>query len=204
MLLVFIILTCLVEISSCAPSSSIVDLTHTIQANIPLFPSLTGFNFTDRIAKWTNNVNNDLAYFYATNTFTTSEHTGTHIDAPYHFSSTGWKVDEIPLEHLVSIPARIIDVSKQCEHNRNYLITRHDVEMNDLSISQVQENRDDKARFVLLFYTGWTKYWPNQQMYAGNHSTLSFPGLSEDLAHYLIDQYENQLVGIGIDTLSSE
>jgi len=30
-----------------------------------------------------------------------SSHTGTHIDAPYHFLKNGRKLDEIPLERLV-------------------------------------------------------------------------------------------------------
>ena len=34
-------------------------------------------------------------YFYASNKFTMAEHGGTHLDAPYHFSKTGWTVDKV-------------------------------------------------------------------------------------------------------------
>ncbi|CAF2963272.1 unnamed protein product [Rotaria sp. Silwood2] len=69
---------------------------------MPFFPTQTRFNFTQRTIQW---ISNESSFFYSSNTFITSEHMGTHIDAPYHFSSTGWKVDEIPLKHLISIHA---------------------------------------------------------------------------------------------------
>ena len=39
-------------------------------------------------------------YYYAANNFATSEHGGTHIDAPVHFAKGHWSVDQIPLEQL--------------------------------------------------------------------------------------------------------
>lgn len=177
----------------------IVDLTHTITPNIPYFPSQTRFNFTKIFAGW---VNDENPFFYSTNSFTTSEHMGTHLDAPYHFNTKGWKVDEIPMEYLISVPTRIIDVSKQCENDRNYLITIDDVKKNDIKLPS---NTNENGRFILLFYTGWTKFWPNQRTYAGpDDSDLQFPGLSEELAEYLVREYSSNLVGVGIDTLSSE
>ncbi|CAF0928555.1 unnamed protein product [Rotaria sp. Silwood1] len=176
-----------------------IDLSHTFDPNIPFFPSQTRFNFTQRTVQW---ISNESSFFYSSNTFITSEHMGTHIDAPYHFSSTGWKVDEIPLKHLVSIHARVIDVSKQCQRNKNYLITIDDVKNRDLIIPEIDEDDGEKFLFVLIFYTGWTKYWPDQVTYAGGETDIEFPGLSEQLATYLIDTYGDNLVGIGIDTLS--
>ena len=37
-------------------------------------------------------------------------HTGTHIDAPYHFVPGGWKLDEIPLDVLVG-PVTVIQIT---------------------------------------------------------------------------------------------
>ena len=189
----------IVKLSSTIPL--LVDLTHTIRPTIPFFPSQTRFNFTQRIATW---VNDESSFFYSTNTFITSEHMGTHMDAPYHFSTTGWKVDDIPLNHLISVRARVIDVSRQCEKDKNYLITVDDVKKSDLAISDVNDETGEKFLFVLLFYTGWGKYWPDQATYAGDESKIEFPGLSDQLAKYLIDTYGKNLVGVGIDTLSRE
>lgn len=178
-----------------------IDLSHTINPTIPYFPTQTRFNFTERIVKL---ADNESSFFYSTNAFTTSEHMGTHLDAPYHFFPTGLKVDEIPLNVLVSINARIIDVSKQCQNNRNYLITIDDVKNKDLIIPTKGENTEETFLFVLIFYTGWTKYWPDQNKYAGEEGHIEFPGLSEELASYLVQTYPKNLVGVGIDTLSSK
>lgn len=178
-----------------------IDLSHSFDPNIPYFPTQTRFNFTQQVVQYPNSEN---SFFYSTNAFVTSEHMGTHIDAPYHFAPTGWKVDEIPMKNLLSINARIIDVSKQCRTNRNYLITVDDVTQQNLIIPELDEKTGEQFLFVLIFYTGWTKHWPNQITYAGNENNIEFPGLSEQLANYLITTYSNQLVGVGIDTLSSK
>jgi len=173
-------------------------LTHAIKPSAPYFPSQTRFNFTKQTATWTNDV---PSFFYSSNTFQTSEHMGTHIDAPYHFSNNSWKVDEIPMKNLVNIHARIIDVSKQCQRTKNYLITVEDVTREELIIPDNDDDGQDFL-FVLLFYTGWSKFWPDQEVYAGEQDQLEFPGLSEELANYLVEKYKDKLVGIGIDTLS--
>ncbi|UJR28295.1 hypothetical protein I4U23_009542 [Adineta vaga] len=196
----FLLLLFIFKFSSSIPLI-FIDLSHTINPSIPFFPSQVRFNFTQRIAQWTNEENK---FFYSTNAFITSEHMGTHIDAPYHFSPNGWKVDEIPLSHLISVHARIIDVSKRCNQNRNYLITIDDVKKSDLSVPEIDEDTRGNFLFVLIFYTGWTKYWPDQTTYAGGESDVQFPGLSEELAIYLVNTYGENLVGIGIDTLSSK
>lgn len=38
---------------------------------------------------------------YTTESFSTPEHCGTHLDAPFHFNPDGWKLNDIPLERLV-------------------------------------------------------------------------------------------------------
>lgn len=38
---------------------------------------------------------------FITESFSTPEHCGTHLDAPFHFNPTGWKLEDIPLERLV-------------------------------------------------------------------------------------------------------
>jgi len=39
--------------------------------------------------------------WYSTQSFSVSEHCGTHLDAPYHFYQDGWKLEDIPLERMV-------------------------------------------------------------------------------------------------------
>jgi len=172
------------------------DLTHTIKSTNPIFPGLTPFNFTQTFTNWKEDDSNKY-YFQALNTFVTSEHFGTHIDAPYHGSNTSWTVEQIPFERLVSIQALIVDVSKKSSRIENYQI----------KIEDLNEDIMKKANgyFVLLFYTGKSTFWPDQEAYAGGHirEELEFPGLSAELASYLANNYSEKLVGVGIDTLSS-
>ena len=173
------------------------DLTHTIKSTDPIFPGLLPFNYTQTFSIWEPDEFNQT-YFKALNIFVTSEHFGTHIDAPYHGSNTSWKVDQIPFERLVSIQALIVDVSDKSAKTSNYQITIKDLNEEIL--------KDAKGFFVLLFYTGKSRFWPDQIGYAGSskREELNFPGLSIELASHLVSQYSKQLVGVGIDTLSSK
>jgi kynurenine formamidase len=173
------------------------DLTYTIKSTNPIFPGLTPFNFTQTFTSWTQDDLNEY-YFKSANTFITNEHFGTHIDAPYHGSNTSWTIELIPFERLVSIQALIVDVSKKSAKIENYQI----------KIEDLNEDVMKKANgyFVLLFYTGKSSFWPDQETYAGGNTReeLKFPGLSAQLASYLVDKYSEKLVGVGIDTLSSK
>ena len=173
-----------------------IDLTHTIKSTNPVFPGLTPLNFTETRTSWTQDDSNTY-YFKAKNTFITDEHFGTHMDAPYHGSNTSWTIEQIPFERLVSIQALIVDVSKKSVQNANYSIEIED--LNEEAMKQAT------GYFVLLFYTGKSKFWPNQKDFAGGYTReeLAFPGLSPQLASYLTMIYSEKLVGVGIDTLSS-
>lgn len=173
------------------------DLTYTIRSTNPVFPGLVPFNFTRTHRSWS--VDDSAEYYFgAENTFQSSEHFGTHIDAPYHGSNTSWTVDQIPLERLVSIQALIVDVSKKSSRIPNYQI-----QVNDLNENVIKQAN---GYFVLLFYTGKSRDWPDQQAYAGGYTIeeLDFAGLSPGLASYLVKTYLEKLVGVGIDTLSSK
>lgn len=47
------------------------------------------------------------------NNYKMNEHAGTHIDAPTHFNKHGWDPSEIPLDHLVDLPAVVIDITER-------------------------------------------------------------------------------------------
>jgi kynurenine formamidase len=178
-------------------SSINFDLTHTIKSTDPIFPGIIPFNFTQTFTSWGQDDLNE-SYFKALNTFITSEHFSTHIDAPYHGSNTSWTVEQIPFERLVSIQGLIVDVSKMSSRIPNYQIAIEDLNEDVL--------KEANGYFVLLFYTGRSQFWPDQIAYAGGDTReeLQFPGLSAKLASYLVDQYSEKLVGVGIDTLSSK
>ncbi len=67
--------------------------------------------------------------------FCTSEHTATHIDAPYHFHKEGVTLDKIPLEDLIDQPGVVIDiydkvnkvVNGELKVIENYVLSREDI-----------------------------------------------------------------------------
>lgn len=173
------------------------DLSYALNPSDPVFPGLVPFNFTQKFATWKYD-EDDRAYFQSLNIFMSSEHFGTHLDAPFHGSNSSWTLTEIPFDRFVSIQGFIVDVSKQSEKVKNYAI-----KISDLNEKVLQQA---KGYFVLLFYTGRSKFWPDQIRYAGGSTRdeLDFPGLSAELARHLVEKYSKTLVGVGIDTLSSK
>lgn len=84
----------------------IVDLTHELADDMPIFPGLPRPTFRSIAA-----VEQDG---YAMSEYHLLNHIGTHVDAPAHQIAGGATLDEIPLERLVT-DAVTIDVSQR-EH----------------------------------------------------------------------------------------
>ena len=70
-------------------------------------------------------------------------HTGTHVDAPYHFIQSGSKVSEMPLEVLMG-PAQVVQVPEET------VVINADV-ISSLSIAKETQR--------LLFKTRNSQYW---------------------------------------------
>lgn len=127
-----------------------------------------------------------------------SEHGGTHIDAPIHFAEGRLAVDEIPLQKLIA-PAVVIDVRPSVADNRDYRLSREDLDKWESRHGPIQ------AGAVVLMFTGWGKGWPDPSRYLGSATpsdpkTLHFPGFSKEAAEFLVK--ERRVDGIGIDTPS--
>lgn len=139
-------------------------------------------------------------YFYSAYRFTTSEHGGTHLDAPVHFARGGMTADQIPLERLTGL-ASVIDVSARCAEDPDYEITVGDIE------AWEREHGALPAGGMVLLRTGWSARWPDAVAYLGTAlrgeagaAALHFPGLSAAAATLLA---EDRAVGaVGIDTAS--
>src|SRR2546422_1936357 len=74
------------------PGGTIVDLSHDYSSETVFWPTADPF----RLEKVADGIT-PQGYYYAANNFATSEHGGTHLDAPVHFAQGHWSVDQIPL-----------------------------------------------------------------------------------------------------------
>ena len=63
------------------PSGSLVDLSHDYSADTVFWPTAEPFKL-EKVADGMT----PQGYYYAANNFATSEHGGTHLDAPVHFA----------------------------------------------------------------------------------------------------------------------
>lgn len=139
-------------------------------------------------------------YYYSSNAFFSPEHGGTHLDAPVHFAKGKWSTDEIPLEKLQG-EAVVIDVSEKTAGNADYQITVDDITAWEKEHGQIGDG------VILLFRTGWGKYYPDAAKYLGTAekgeaatTRLHFPSIHPDLAAWLIKN--RNIKAVGVDTPS--
>ena len=148
----------------------ILDLTLTISDKIPTFPGSPKPNFI----QWENlkddGYNLELLFL--------SSHTGTHLDAPYHFLENGLKIHEISPKRLICEAVLITSRKKS-----NQAITKNDIQKFEKKHGRIPKNS------TVIFWTGWQKMLHNDSYFIKN------PGLSEAAAKYLVSKKTN-LVGI--------
>jgi len=168
----------------------VLDLTHPLDEGSPYWPegqAASPFH-ASVVATFDRN-----GYF--ARLITMPEHFGTHMDAPAHFDPKGLTVDSIPLQNLLA-PAVVIDVTREVEADQDYRVRREDL------VKWEGQHGKIPAGAVVLVRTGWGARWPSQKRYMNQDAqgVLHFPGLSVDVAQYLLDSAHP--VAIGIDTAS--
>ncbi len=173
---------------------TIMDLTHPLNSHTICWPTEKGFDLKKIFYGITSN-----GFFYSAFKLSLPEHCGTHVDAPRHFIRDGKTIDQIPPQQLVG-NAVVIDVSAKVKNNPDYAITSQDIQ--DFEKQYRPINHQD----IVLFYTGWSRYWNNKKQYLGSDKFgdvkhLHFPGLSEEAAYYLTT---HKIKGVGLDTASMD
>jgi len=147
----------------------IIDLTLTISNKIPTFPGSPQPNFIPWEKIKDDGYNLELLFL--------SSHTGTHLDAPYHFLEKGAKIHEISLKKLVC-NAVLIKLRKKSGE----VIKKADVEKFEKKHGRIA------ASSSVIFWTGWQKNLLKDFYFTKN------PGLSVSAANYLASKKIN-LVG---------
>jgi kynurenine formamidase len=160
-----------------------VDLSHTLEEDIPAWPTHARFGRT----LYEDYAAGDVARHYG---LTLSEHTGTHMDAPLHFVSEGpahYGTDEIPLDRLAG-RAATIEVTG---------LGAGDLVTADLVRSWEGDHGPIKAGDRVLFRYGWDERWATGK--EGRRFLETWPGLSGGAAEYLVDKSVSL---VGCDTMA--
>ena len=177
------------------PSGRIVDLTYAFDANSVYWPTAEQFKLETDFEGVT-----DKGYFYSAYRYSAAEHGGTHLDSPVHFAKGHASVDQLPLEQLMG-SAIVIDVTKQCATNPDYLVGVKDFEDWEKSNGRIANGT------IVLLRTGFGKFYPDRKKYLGTEergaeavAKLHFPGLDPAAARWLTQN--RSIKAIGLDTAS--
>ena len=177
------------------PSGPLVDLSHTYDRSTVFWPTAESFRL-DKVADGVT----PGGFYYAANNFFTSEHGGTHLDAPVHFSQGAQSVDQIPLETFFG-EAYVVDVVAQATADADHQVSVEDLQRAEAAQGPIPANA------IVLLRTGFSSRWPDAAKYLGTAERgeaavqkLHFPGLHPDAARWLL---ANRMIrAIGIDTAS--
>ncbi len=125
----------------------IVDLSHSIDPSIPVFPGTLPVTF--------NQLHNVEQHGFNEKQLTFTTHVSTHVDAPAHMLKNGKTLDQFSLDRFFG-RAILIDVINQPE----------------ITLTDVQFLKQTEIPDFILFYTGHSRYW-NETAYFESFPTLT-------------------------------
>jgi kynurenine formamidase len=162
------------------------DLTHELYPDFPTFFGVQQF--------WM-----DQKFNYAEHKFNlfelrVNEHTGTHMDAPLHFSADGKSVAEIPVDNLI-VPLAVVDIREKASANADAQVTPDDLK------AWVAANGPIPKNACVAMNSGWDAHVATPKFRnADDKKVMHFPGFHVEAAQMLIE--DGNAVGIASDTLS--
>jgi kynurenine formamidase len=169
-----------------ASPGRVEDLTHELYPDFPTYFGAPGlatrqeFNFAD--------------HGFNLLELSVNEHTGTHIDAPLHFSEDGNDVSAIPVGDLVA-PLAVVDIREKAEADDEAMVTPDDLK------AWIAANGDLPERCCVAMLSGWERHLGTPKFRnADADGTQHYPGFHPEAAQMLIE--EASCIGIASDTLS--
>jgi kynurenine formamidase len=165
--------------------SRVIDLTHTMT---PDFPTYGGSPQLELESMFTLADNGYNMYRWLL-----VEHTGTHMDAPFHFSD-GPTADQLPVESLVG-PLAVIDIRNKAAQDPDAQLTPDDIAAWEGIHGSLP------AGAVVAMLSGWDQH-VNTSMFrnADDAGVMHFPGFHIEAIEMLLG--ERNANGILVDTLS--
>ncbi|WP_425256271.1 cyclase family protein [Microbaculum marinisediminis] len=166
--------------------SKVVDLTHALPEDFPTFfgqPQLE----IENVYKFDKDGFN-------LNIWHLNEHTGTHMDAPIHFSKDGQTADQVEVEKLV-VPIVVIDVKAKAAEDPDYRLTPDDI------AAWESANGDLPDGCCVAMNSGWDAHVKSDMFRnADGDGVMHFPGFHAEAADMMIK--DRNVIGMAVDTLS--
>ncbi|MEM8788438.1 MAG: cyclase family protein [Pseudomonadota bacterium] len=165
--------------------TGVVDMTHVYDADFPTYFGEPGYA-ANAVFSFANDGFNVLD-------LTVREHTGTHIDAPLHFTADGASVDEIPVTDLV-VPLCVIDIRARAAEDVDTLLTPDDIQ------AWIDAHGPIPDRACVAMHSGWAARAPDASYRnADDAGVMHYPGFHVEAAQMLL---ETGAGSIASDTLS--
>ena len=168
-----------------APTAA-VDLTHELHQDFPTYFGEPGISFEQTF--------NFAEHGFNLNMIQLNEHTGTHLDAPIHFSEDGQTCAEIPVGNLIC-PLAVVDIRTKAAGDAEAQVTPDDLS------AWIAEHGDIPDRACVAMLSGWAERAAGDGFRnADADGVMRFPGFHVEAAQMLIEQ--TAAVGMAVDTLS--
>jgi len=150
----------------------IFDITIPIREGMPVWPGNPEV-ILHRIEKIEEGANSNVSYLGM------AVHSGTHVDAPYHFVQTGKTVETLLLDILIG----------------KVLVVELDQSIKEITREVVESLQIDEGTTRILFKTGNSCYWAEQRP----DFQTDFVGIDEGASRVLVEKGVHL---VGIDYLS--
>jgi kynurenine formamidase len=166
--------------------SDMVDLSHALYEGFPTFSGDKWFTVEQLVTFAKDKVN--------LNRWTIVEHSGTHMDAPIHFSADGMTADLIPITDLL-VPVAVINIAARAAENADTSLTPDDIKAWEAKNGPLPEG------CCVVMNSGWHKLVGDPKFTGNDNEKKNHtPGFHIEAAQFLIG--ERNVKGIGVDTLS--
>jgi len=167
---------------------SVIDMTHELSEEFPTFGGVSGITYDKQF---------DIAADgYNLYVLSVNEHTGTHIDAPLHFSADGQSVAEIPVENL-ACPLCVIDIRARAAEDADTQVTPDDL------TAWISTHGPIPDGAAVAMNSGWAAKVGTDGFRgadAARGGSLHFPGFHIEATQMLLE--ETNAVCMAVDTLS--
>lgn len=168
-----------------AGHSTVEDMSHTLHEDFPTYFGASQFSREQLF--------NFAEHSFNLQRLTINEHTGTHIDAPLHFTEDGMSVDEIPVSSLVA-PLCVIDIAARAADNADTQVTPEDVS------AWIAANGDIPDNACVAMHSGWGAKVDTDGFRNFDGEAQHYPGFHVDAVNMLME--ETGAKSIAVDTLS--
>ena len=165
-------------------SGTVVDLTHTCDENFPTFDGKPGIAM-EKVEDFKTNG-------YTIYKLTIFEHSGTHIDAPLHFTADGTSVADLVPANLVC-PLCVIDIKAKAKDDPNAMVSKADIE------AWVSANGEIPKGACVAMNSGWSARLGDPSYRTLPDGNFAFPGFAKEATDMLADI---GVASIAVDTLS--